>query len=119
MRREILCGVCSKPLGTEEHPAFVGPAQKSRWALCGNENEGCARLWHMFRGDINSLNAQAASLTRDLLTMRGATALDLHLKILATNEQEAQKLAALGADFNEAIRPEATAEELQLLGVKR
>jgi hypothetical protein len=119
MRTEILCWVCSKVLGTEDHPALVGGARKHPSLLCGNENEGCGRLYHKFRGDVNALNVRAAEMTRDLLTLRGATALMLHLKILETDEREAQRLAGFGADFNEAIKSHATDDELQMLGVKR
>lgn len=116
-RQDIRCGVCKDAvLGFSEGARFINGASSPPLDdkhLC----EGCAPLWNKFRVDVDSLDKQAAMLSRDLLTLRGATALDLHLKILATNEQEAQKLAGFGADFAEAIKSDATPGELALLGV--
>ena len=118
-RQEIRCGVCkSVALGHSEGAYLVeggrSPALDDKH-LCG----GCAPLWNRFRVDTDALKAEGAALARDLLTLRGATALALHLKILRTDEREAQKLAGFGADFNEAIKSEATTEELQMLGVAK
>lgn len=118
-KQEIRCGICKgASLGYAEDPKFIeggeSPTLDDRHAC-----EDCAPLWNKFRVDIDAEDLKAIEMSRDLLTLRGATALDLHLKILATEPAEAQKLASLGADFTEAIMSDATTEDLVMLGVTK
>jgi hypothetical protein len=116
-KQTLRCSVCKHAkLGTCEDPRFVdGTDHFNHVLMC----EACGALYNKFRIAAVSEDVKAAALARDLLTLRGATVLALHLKLLEDHPEEARKLARFGADFNEVIKSQATPDELLMLGVKR
>jgi hypothetical protein len=98
-RCDLLCCICkSTVIGYKDDVRSTEPMVDVSGACTT-----CGPLWNKFRIDINSRKDADAALTQDLLTLRGAVAADLHLKIAETNPDEAAKLSAM-ADIVEAIK---------------
>jgi hypothetical protein len=90
--QRILCGICkARNLGTTTDPRFLDGDRVDPALICNV----CEPAWRRFRRDVNEADAEAIALSQARLSLRGATVAELHAKIVATNEHEANRLSGL------------------------